>query len=184
MASAFAHVVVPAVAYACFKSNAVNFRLFLLAAVLSILPDLDVIAFTFGIPYESPWGHRGFTHSLLFAFVTGVFFTLFRAPLRSHPIAIFLMCFVACISHSLLDAMTNGGLGVALYWPFDNQRIFFDLRPIEVSPIGIANFFSNRGVAVLLSELVWVFAPGAIISIVGVFIRRRLRQGSGADDES
>ena len=28
---------------------------------LSILPDLDVLAFRFGIPYAAPFGHRGAT---------------------------------------------------------------------------------------------------------------------------
>ena len=33
----------------------------------SALPDLDVIGFRFGIHYGDFWGHRGFTHSLVFA---------------------------------------------------------------------------------------------------------------------
>jgi len=33
----------------------------------SVMPDLDVIGFRFGIRYGDFWGHRGFTHSLLFA---------------------------------------------------------------------------------------------------------------------
>ena len=40
----------------------------LLAAIFSaILPDFDVIAFKLGIAYQHPLGHRGFTHSILFA---------------------------------------------------------------------------------------------------------------------
>ena len=40
----------------------------LLAAILSaILPDFDIIAFKLGIDYQHPLGHRGFTHSILFA---------------------------------------------------------------------------------------------------------------------
>lgn len=53
MASAFAHIVIPAVAYVALKSNVINFRLFILAAILSILPDADIIAFKFSVPYES-----------------------------------------------------------------------------------------------------------------------------------
>jgi len=67
MASAFSHIAVPALLYASFKSDSVNFKLFLLAAICSVIPDVD--AFKFGIPYESQWGHRGFTHSLFFAYV-------------------------------------------------------------------------------------------------------------------
>jgi len=33
----------------------------------SVIPDLDAIGFRFGIHYGDFWGHRGFTHSLIFA---------------------------------------------------------------------------------------------------------------------
>ena len=36
-------------------------------SVLALLPDADVIAFVFRIPYSAPWGHRGASHSLVFA---------------------------------------------------------------------------------------------------------------------
>ena len=39
------------------------------AAITSSLPDADVAAFGFGIPYDHPLGHRGFTHSIAFAVV-------------------------------------------------------------------------------------------------------------------
>ena len=61
MASAFAHIVVPAVTYAALKGKRFNIRLLVLAMALAIFPDIDVIAFKFGIAYESQWGHRGFT---------------------------------------------------------------------------------------------------------------------------
>ena len=38
---------------------------------LSLLPDADVIGFRFGIRYADAWGHRGATHSLLFALAMG-----------------------------------------------------------------------------------------------------------------
>ncbi|MFA7000490.1 MAG: metal-dependent hydrolase [Candidatus Paceibacterota bacterium] len=65
MASAFFHIAVPAVLYAVFKSHTVNFKLFQVAVMCPVIPDADVIApFKFGIPYDSQWGHRGFTHSI------------------------------------------------------------------------------------------------------------------------
>jgi inner membrane protein len=51
MASAFSHIAVPAVLYARFKCDTVNIRLFLLAAVCSVFPDMDDIGFKLGIPY-------------------------------------------------------------------------------------------------------------------------------------
>ena len=37
----------------------------------AILPDADVVAFAFGIPYGAMLGHRGLTHSLTFAAALG-----------------------------------------------------------------------------------------------------------------
>lgn len=51
MASVFAHIVVPAVTYAALKGNRFNVRLLVLAMVLAVLPDIDVLAFKFGIAY-------------------------------------------------------------------------------------------------------------------------------------
>ena len=35
------------------------------------LPDFDVVAFKLGIAYHDAFGHRGFSHSLLFAAILG-----------------------------------------------------------------------------------------------------------------
>ena len=40
-------------------------------SILSMLPDLDVIAFRLGIPYAAPFGHRGASHSLCAALLVG-----------------------------------------------------------------------------------------------------------------
>jgi inner membrane protein len=60
-------------------------------------------------------------------------------------------------SHGLLDTMTDGGLGAALFWPFTLTRYFAPWRPIPVAPIGL-DFFSPYGAIVSLTELV-LFAP-------------------------
>jgi inner membrane protein len=140
-------------------------------AILTVLPDADVVAFVFGIPYEHMLGHRGITHSI--AFATGVALlgtALLRVP--AHRRATFTFLFVCAISHPLLDALTNGGLGVALFAPFSNQRYFFPWTPIRVSPIGAA-FFSPRGFATLLSEMRWVWLPVALLAIAGKYLRNR-----------
>ena len=46
--------------------------LLFLAIGSAILPDLDILAFKFGISYSHPFGHRGFTHSILFAVIWSV----------------------------------------------------------------------------------------------------------------
>ena len=78
---------------------------------------------------------------------------LARGPAREAG----LLAFAAVGSHGLLDAMTTGGLGAALLWPFTPARYFLPLRPIPVSPIG-AGMLSARGAYVVLAELL-LFLP-------------------------
>jgi len=150
-----------------------------------MIPDLDVVEFHFGVRYADFWGHRGFTHSLTFAvLLAGAALTVVfqkNAP-GLRPLVLFIYFFLATASHDFLDAMTDGGLGVAFFSPFDNTRYFLPWTPIRVSPIGIGRFFSARGLAVLRSELLWVWAPTAVL-IVGAMVvhatgRRRALRGS------
>ncbi len=126
-----------------------------------MIPDLDVVAFSFGISYSDILGHRGLTHSLGFALLPGSLALISASSLRTTRAAALLFVFVATASHGLLDMLTNGGLGIALWWPFSDERYFFPARPIEVSPIGIRPFLGRAGAAVLGSELVWVWLPCA-----------------------
>jgi len=127
----------------------------------SLIPDIDVMGFRFGIHYGDFWGHRGFTHSLLFAtLLAGVAaVAIHRVYAQTRRFRLFVYLFVATASHGFLDALTDGGLGVAFFSPFDNQRYFLPWRPIRVSPIGASRFFTSRGVAVLQSEILWIWFP-------------------------
>jgi inner membrane protein len=113
------------------------------AALLAMLPDVDVIAFGLGIPYAAKLGHRGFTHSLTFALASALIghacirWQLWRKGHDAPGILAFLLLFLAAASHPLLDMLTDGGLGVALLAPFSWTRFFFPLRPIPVSAIGV-----------------------------------------------
>lgn len=76
------------------------------------------------------------------------------------------------LSHGLLDACTTGGKGIALLWPFTDQRFFAPFQVIEVSPLSPARFLSERGAAVLISELIWIWLPMAMLGLSLVFLRR------------
>ena len=173
MCSILTHPVVPIALSVFMPRDAVSPGLLITGAACSIIPDLDVIGFRFGIRYNDMLGHRGFTHSILFAAALGalVTFTLFRDGQNGNLI-VFLYLFISTLSHSLLDMLTNGGLGVALFAPFSNKRYFFPYRPIQVSPIGIGQFFSKWGARVILSELRWVWLPSVALFLVAHIARR------------
>jgi inner membrane protein len=136
-----------------------------IGVVATVLPDVDVVAFVFGIPYQSVFGHRGITHSIVFALAVALLGTLI-ARVRADRVATFSFLLICAISHPLLDALTDGGLGVALFAPFDTTRYFFPWTPIRVSPIG-AGFFSARGLTTLISEAEWVWAPVGTAALLG-----------------
>jgi inner membrane protein len=150
-------------------------RLTYAAAVAAMLPDLDVFGFRAGIAYGDLFGHRGITHSLAVACLGGLVavYVWRRAGSRDRLLAG--CCIAAAIaSHGLLDALTNGGLGVAFFAPFSAARYFFPVAPIEVSPLGVSAIFSERGASVLMSEFVWVWWPALVIAALAILRRRRL----------
>src|ERR1700760_1766773 len=126
MASAISHAVA-AFGIGSAVNPANSPKLVWLAGVAcSVIPDLDVIGFRFGIRYGDFWGHRGFTHSLMFAaLLAGVAaVAIHRVYTETPRLRLFLCLFVAAASHGFLDALTDGGLGVAFFSPFDNHRYF------------------------------------------------------------
>ena len=149
--------------------NQENYKKLALAGIFcSMLPDADAIGYFAGIPYSSLWGHRGITHSIFFsvllsAFFTSVIFKRAESKKWKHICSSYL--FLVTVSHPLLDALTNGGLGVALFAPFSNSRYFFPWQPILVSQMGVG-FISTRGLQVLLSEFLWIWIPSFLIAAI------------------
>ena len=168
MASIFGHGFV---AYTITKiSNSKSNRLLMLLAIASaILPDLDVIAFKFGIDYLHPLGHRGFTHSIVFALLWSFFLAFIFGKNKKGLFVV--VIFLSTLSHGILDAMTSGGRGVGFFIPFENSRHFFSFRKIQVSPLSIREFFSDWGFQVILSELKYIVLPCLIILITLYFVK-------------
>ncbi len=175
MASVFTHAFVAAAMGSVYAGRGMPARFWVLAAACAVLPDADVAAFLFGVPYGDPLGHRGFTHSLAFAALAGLAAAalFFRGAENRTSLAAFFA--LATASHPLLDALTNGGLGVAFFSPFSNRRYFFPFRPVQVSPIGVGSFFSEWGLAVIKSELLWVWLPCALAAALVLIFRARSR---------
>ncbi len=156
--ASFGHVAV-GIAAARVHDGAFRWKTMVALSTFSLLPDLDVIAFRFGIPYAAPFGHRGASHSIGFAVIAAVVAWLLTRSWRST-----LALFAVVLSHPLLDALTDGGMGVALFWPFSDVRVFAPWTPIPVAPIG-KGMLSMRGAYVLLVE--------AAVSIPFIFLAHR-----------
>ncbi len=170
MASILSHPAIPLALGCVLGPRRLPPRYWVLGAIASIAPDADVVSFVLRIPYASPFGHRGATHSIVFALAIAAIFTLCEWRRFAARGLLFAYLFIATISHPLIDMLTDGGLGIALLWPFSNERFFFPDTPIEVSPIG-AGFFSARGLSVFLSELKWIWLPSASVALASLFLR-------------
>jgi inner membrane protein len=153
-------------------------RLLIAAAVASVLPDADAVGFYLGIPYGHTFGHRGFSHSIAFALIIGCGGIILASRLRSTKLAAFLVLFISAFSHGILDAMTTGGMGVAFFSPFSNQRFFLPWRFIRVSPISIRRFLTLRGWSVLQSEFLWIWLSSLAVGIMGFLLRKKFWDSS------
>ncbi|MBL0064917.1 MAG: metal-dependent hydrolase [Bacteroidetes bacterium] len=151
-------------------------KLIFLGAICAAIPDLDAIGFHYGVPYDSLWGHRGITHSisfsLLLAFIVVFVFYKREKPFTKTYFSLLFYFFLATLSHPLLDMLTNGGLGVALFAPLTNERYFFPFHPIRVAPISVGGFFTSRGWEVFKSEFIWVWIPGLILLLIVKIIKK------------
>lgn len=141
--------------------------------IFTAVPDIDVIGFKLGIPYAHMFGHRGLSHSLLFA---GMLSAVTAWPLskwlNTRTLFVWLYLFLCMASHGVLDMLTNGGYGIALLSPFSNERLFFPVQPIEVSTLSIRRFFDGQGIPVIISELKWVWLPSVAVFSLGIMLTR------------
>jgi len=179
LASVISHAVAAVGIGTAFYKPGLPKRFWLLGVACSMFPDIDVVGFHLGVRYEDFWGHRGFTHSLVFAVILASLALLACVRIPGQQIsaaALYAYFFLAAASHGVLDAMTDGGLGVAFFSPFDTTRYFLPWRPIVASPIGIARFFGPRGLVVLRSELLWIWLPAALFAAFCIAWRQPTRQ--------
>ncbi len=185
MASPLAHAAAAfALGQAAPESYRGNWRFWCAAALCSILPDIDHIGLIFDTRWESLWGHRGLTHSLLFAAITGIFAAAFlrpKGPRQAAKLAAVLALVTA--SHGMIDAVTNSDLGVAFFSPFSRQRYLFAWRPVEITTNGVRGYFSARAPLIFTSELIWIWLPSLMAgAMIRRFERRRLKaQQSGRE---
>lgn len=141
-------------------------RLILTGAFIACIPDLDLISVRFwGIAKDSIYGHRGYTHSIFFALILALIVSLFFYKSGFKKAFIFLT--FCAVSHGILDAFTEGGLGVALLWPMSDQRYYAFVQPIMNVGVSFrALYMTNRGLPIFISEFVWVWIPFLILGVM------------------
>ncbi len=175
MPTIITHSVIAASSAYGFSYGKQTVKLVLLSIACSLLPDADVVGYHwFYIPSYSFFGHRGFFHSPFFAALLGIFIVVIfyrkEAIFSRQWWKYVLYFFLVGASHGLLDAMTNGGNGIALLSPITNNRYFLPWTPIEVSPLSVKSFLSQRGLTVFVSELIWIWIP---LFVILVYFRAR-----------
>ena len=149
-----------------------------LAAVLPIIPDLDVFSTA---AYGDAMGHRGLTHSLLFATVLGTAvaaatYRFFRVRWWSLAILFFLII----ASHGLLDAMTTGGEQVPFFWPLGVRYGYWGPIPVSDIAFELPNPWRSRAIR---AELLWIWLP-MTVAVVAVTVHRRLKRSRQAMSDS
>ena len=68
--------------------------------------------------------------------------------------------------------LTTGGKGVELLWPWSAHRFFAPWQVMRVSPLKLSLLLGERGLAVARSELLWIWLPAGIVSLLGILLRR------------
>jgi inner membrane protein len=135
------HALVPVAAAIALSRPLVHWRLVALAAVAAMAPDLDAIANPlFGLPANSIYSHRGFTHSLFVALGAGLIAAAFHRRLRVRALTAGAVVGGAMASHGLMDMMTDTGLPVAILWPFSSARLYADWRPIHGGELELSHW--------------------------------------------
>jgi len=181
MASLFTHSFVALAAWKVYSRQKMPARFWLLSVLCAILPDSDAMFHYFRVEYGTFFGHRGITHSLPFALFVSLMVVLSTfhkiPPGTKQWWSMVLYFFAVTASHPVLDAMTNGGLGIPFLLPFDDTRIFFPWRPIRSSPIGIRSFFTSRGIEVISTEIMYVWIPVAIMTFLVILYRKNIKSG-------
>ena len=141
----------------------------LAGAMLGICPDLDYALNWLRIS-GGGW-HHGFTHSISFALFLGLITAAASRDMRVRSIT---LLSAATASHTLLDFMITESRGVALRWPFTDQRYKLRLpNPIDYSWSSTSLWGAAVDVLrISLTELM-IFAPILML----VVLVKRLSEG-------
>jgi inner membrane protein len=174
MASLFTHVAVPLVARrAIHVPQELARRLDVIAVLVSIWPDLDYATLPFEVRPNDLLGHRGLTHSLFIAIAVGLVASLLFPKNERRRIAPLLV--IVALSHPIIDAMTAGDLGVALFWPITRARLSFPFALVATCPVGLDEWLGYWGLLTIANETLYIVLPLVLAIALVRFPERRRR---------
>ena len=119
-----------------------------IGAVIATIPDLDIVFFPFYSDLERISLHRGFSHSILFSFLSAILIGMLLKRVKwTKMIALtrlILFSWLALFTHMLLDTFTT--YGTQLFLPFSDYRAGFDsiniVDPFYTIPLIVGLLFS------------------------------------------
>jgi|JI8StandDraft_1071087.scaffolds.fasta_scaffold49333_3 inner membrane protein len=159
------------------RDKKTKFTVFILIFVASILPDID---FIFDERGSGMFTHRGITHSIFFAGLTGaVFSAFFLSVVKSfgQTLLLMLLFFLASLSHGAIDALTDATYGVCFFCPFDEERYMspitlFSSYTSGVSPKGFRKGL-NSAWGSIFPEILWVWIPSAAVFFFSYYLNNK-----------
>lgn len=174
MASLFTHVAVPLVARRAIEvDEKLERRLGVTAVLVSIWPDLDYATLPFEVRPNDLLGHRGLTHSIFVAIAVGLVASLLFPKTARKTIATLLV--VVALSHPIIDALTAGDLGVALFWPLTRARLSFPFHLVATCPVGLDEWIGYWGLLTIANEALYIVTPLALAVAYRRWPERRKR---------
>ncbi len=165
MPTVITHAAVPLCLGLGLGTNVIPPRLLFAGIVLAMLPDADVLAFKFGVAYGNIFGHRGFTHSLLFALGGADTLRAGRPTMvQGQPDAL-LAVFnrVAAVAQPAGFDHHRREKASAGCGPRSDERFFAPWQVIKVAPFALSRYATPYGHEVIISELLWVWLPGMVL---------------------
>lgn len=180
MPTVITHALLPLIGAAAVPRARLSSRLVAVGMVAAMLPDADIVGRYFGVPHTADFGHRGATHTLMFALLLAAMAALAAPLIREGRMRVFMFVLLSTLFHPLADMLNDGGKGIMMFWPFDHERFKFLVHPVRVAPVGLQGFESGSIWPVFGSELLWLILPATALAAMSRVLGKR-RLGRAAD---
>jgi inner membrane protein len=168
VASVFTHAAWTAIVLRARPGATQRRRVQVAALFCACAPDLDFALAPFSQRPGDLFAHRGLLHSPLFLLALALLGALLCTPWREWRTGLLRhvgLLWLAGCGHLLLDLLTWGGPGLALFAPFSEHRFLLPrlLRLVPVVPVGMDEWLGRMGVQALAVEALFILLPTLIV---------------------